>query len=285
MHSSSNLVHHLPFLRRYARALVGNQKVADAAVLSTFASLQASPSISTVAEELSSRETLFRRFSEFWNGPAGSHLDSLASNASPQTSVEKRIAALPHLARQAFLLVALEDFNDEQLTRILDIPSDKLQAVKEIARDAVAEQVATDVLIIEDEMFIADDLEAIANSLGHDVIAIERTRDGAVRAAEKKSPGLVLADIQLADGSSGIDAANEILTKFRVPVIFITAYPERLLTGLRPEPTFVLTKPFKSETVRAIISQALFFEMKAHSGTNDSAANGDVETMPQQIVA
>ncbi|MBU2381500.1 MAG: response regulator, partial [Alphaproteobacteria bacterium] len=72
-------------------------------------------------------------------------------------------------------------------------------------------------------------------------------------------PGLVLADIQLADGSSGIDAVKDILKRFDVPVIFITAFPERLLTGERPEPTFLITKPFQPETVKAAISQALFF--------------------------
>ena len=46
---------------------------------------------------------------------------------------------------------------------------------------------------------------------------------------------------------------------FDVPVIFITAFPERLLTGERPEPTFLITKPFQPETVKAAIGQALFF--------------------------
>ena len=44
-----------------------------------------------------------------------------------------------------------------------------------------------------------------------------------------------------------------------MPVIFITAFPERLLTGERPEPTFLITKPFQPETVKAAIGQALFF--------------------------
>jgi CheY-like chemotaxis protein len=69
----------------------------------------------------------------------------------------------------------------------------------------------------------------------------------------------VLADIQLADGSSGIDAVKDILARLDVPVIFITAFPERLLTGERPEPTFLITKPFQRSTVKAAISQALFF--------------------------
>jgi hypothetical protein len=73
----------------------------------------------------------------------------------------------------------------------------------------------------------------------------------------------VLADIQLADGSSGIEAVNDILGISGVPIVFITAYPERLLTGERPEPTFLITKPFAPENVKAITSQALFFDLKA----------------------
>lgn len=70
---------------------------------------------------------------------------------------------------------------------------------------------------------------------------------------------MVLADIQLADGSSGIDAVNDILAASAIPVIFITAFPEHLLTGERPEPTFLVTKPFDENMVKALISQALFF--------------------------
>ena len=43
-------------------------------------------------------------------------------------------------------------------------------------------------------------------------------------------------------------------------MIFITAFPERLLTGERPEPTFLITKPFQRSTVKAAIAQALFFD-------------------------
>jgi hypothetical protein len=51
-----------------------------------------------------------------------------------------------------------------------------------------------------------------------------------------------------------------------VPVIFITAFPERFLTGQRPEPAFLITKPFRAETVKAVISQALFFEQRSLPG-------------------
>jgi CheY-like chemotaxis protein len=105
----------------------------------------------------------------------------------------------------------------------------------------------------------ATNLFTLVRELGHDVLDIAATRTEAVDAVARRTPGLVLADIQLADGSSGIDAVKDILAKFDVPVIFITAFPERLLTGERPEPTFLITKPFQPETVKAAIGQALFF--------------------------
>jgi CheY-like chemotaxis protein len=99
----------------------------------------------------------------------------------------------------------------------------------------------------------------MVESLGHRVTGIARTHTEAVALYNKTKPSMVLADIQLADGSSGIDAVNDILKTSNVPVIFITAFPERLLTGERPEPTFLVTKPFNPDMVKALISQALFF--------------------------
>ena len=127
----------------------------------------------------------------------------------------------------------------------------------------MAAQIATDVLIIEDEALIALDLEALLENLGHRVVGVARTRSEAVAIARNKRPGLILADIQLADGSSGLDAVNDLLNTFEVPVIFITAYPERFLTGERPEPAFLVSKPYQPATVSALVSQALFFERNA----------------------
>ena len=132
--------------------------------------------------------------------------------------------------------------------------------VDEAGRELAADM-ATEILIIEDEPLIAMDLEALVEGLGHNVIGVARTRTEAIKiAGEGKRPGLILADIQLADGSSGLDAVRDILAMFEVPVIFITSFPERLLTGKRPEPTFLITKPFQRSTVKAAISQALFFD-------------------------
>ncbi len=171
-------------------------------------------------------------------------------------------------SRQAFLLTALEGFSPTEAAQILDAAYPEVERLIAEAQADIDAELATDVLIIEDEPIIALDIEALVRELGHNVVDIAATRTEALAAIEGKSPGLVLADIQLADGSSGIDAVKDILAQMNVPVIFITAFPERLLTGERPEPTFLITKPFQPETVKAAIGQALFF----HPGRSRKAA-------------
>jgi hypothetical protein len=56
-----------------------------------------------------------------------------------------------------------------------------------------------------------------------------------------------------------------------VPVVVITDYPERFLTGTPPEPAFLITKPFSDDTLKAIVSQALFFDRKAHRRVESEA--------------
>jgi CheY-like chemotaxis protein len=159
--------------------------------------------------------------------------------------------------------MAVEGFNKSELGIILDKNPGEIMALLEDASKSIVNQVATDVMIIEDEPIIAMDLEALLVSLGHRVTGVARTEKEALHLASSKRPGLVLADIQLADGSSGLDAVNRILVDVNVPVVFITAFPERLLTGEKPEPAFLITKPFMPDMVKAVVSQALFFDDKA----------------------
>ena len=107
---------------------------------------------------------------------------------------------------------------------------------------------------------------------GDPVIGVARTHSDAVALAKNKKPGLILADIQLADGSSGLDAVNELLRTFEVPVVFITAYPERFLTGERPEPAFLISKPFQPAMVSAVASQALFFQRNSRNRAPKAAS-------------
>ena len=186
--------------------------------------------------------------------------------------VERRLAHINRLPRQAFLLVSLEGFSEDEAAEVLgtDVPGLR-ELVKEAGHELAAE-IATDVLIIEDEALIAMDLEHLVEELGHRVIGVARTHSKAVSIAKAHPPGLILADIHLADNSSGLDAVNELLRTFEVPVIFITAYPERFLTGERPEPAFLIAKPFQPSAVSAVISQALFFERNARRSARRASA-------------
>jgi CheY-like chemotaxis protein len=120
------------------------------------------------------------------------------------------------------------------------------------------------ILIIEDEPLTAANLQLLVESLGHRVTGIARTHREATDLVHQEQPELILSDIKLEDGSSGVEAVNEILGELDLPVIFITGHPELLLTGERPEPAFLIPKPFDPKTVKAIISQALFFDVRTH---------------------
>lgn len=249
------IAEHLPYLRRYARALCGTQKSGDAYVRACLEAIVADTSV--LESKLSPRAGLYRLFHTLWNS---AHIDVPATVLKRDADgVERRLSELTPARRQALLLTAMEGFNISDTAHILAVDEEEVQQMVSQAVREISNQPSTKVLIIEDEPIISLDLQSIVREMGHTVAAIATTRDEAVRAARKTEPGLVLADIKLADGSSGIDAVRQILSEVEVPIVFITAYPERLLTGERPEPTFLVTKPFVPETVRVAVSQALLF--------------------------
>ena len=248
----------LPYLRRYARALSGSQSTGDAFVRATLEAVLADPDLKESLDE-GGRVPLYRAFNKLWSSAylqVDSDEEALGDH---ENAAQERLAAITPLNRQALLLTTLEDFSNADAAKIMDLEESE---VENLVGEAVAEidrESATNVLIIEDEPLISMQLEDLVRSLGHDICGTAATRTQAQEVIARETPGLVLADIQLADGSSGLDAVDDILEAGSVPVIFITAYPERLLTGDRPEPTYLVTKPFQESTVRAAISQALFF--------------------------
>lgn len=258
MPDSQLVAQYLPYLRRYARALTGSQTAGDAYVAAALEALAVDRTV--LDEESGPRVALYRLFTTIWNSVP---VNSESSSDGPAVPGEERVASITPLPRQAFLLVALEGFSEADAARILDIDVPALGRLIEESGRELAAQIATDVLIIEDEPYIALELEALVENLGHRVIGVASTHAEAVALIKKKKPGLILSDIQLADNSSGLDAVNEVLRSVEAPVIFITAYPERFLTGDRPEPAFLIAKPFEPTTVSAVASQALFFDRAA----------------------
>ena len=263
---AKTILPHLPYLRRFARSLAGRQESGDAYVASVLELLVEDPT--TFPSDMPARSALYLLFLKSWNSVAVNGVSERSGPAQPSAPIDRRLAAITPLPRQAFLLVAMEGFTPAEAARVLDVTPQTFEKFLDTAAREISEQVSTRILIIEDEPLIALDLEGVVKSIGHDITAVARTKSEAVAAFKATKPGLILADVQLADGSSGLDAVQEILGEADVPVIFITAYPEQVLTGLRPEPTFLIPKPFQHETVKAVISQALFFDMKAKRKTN-----------------
>lgn len=244
----------LPYLRRYARALTGSQKRGDNYTIATLDVISRDRSV--VEDAASIKEGLFRCFHSIWI-TSGRQLDVEEDGLAKKA--QDHLARLTANSREVLLLNTIEEFTREEIGRIIDADDSEVSELLDIAIAEIADSAAGSVMIIEDEPIIAADLEDIVSGLGHTVVGIARTRDEAVSLGRSAKPDLILADIQLADNSSGIDAVNDLLSDMTVPVVFITAFPERLLTGDKPEPAFLISKPFKIGQVRSAVSQALFF--------------------------
>ncbi|WP_277882901.1 response regulator [Pontivivens ytuae] len=267
----------LPELRRFARALCGSQAAGDAYAAATLEAILADPDEFGATPD--PKRTLFEIFGSIWRS-SGRSIDGIGEEGSAREAVmqerlsaltpqareavmQERLSALTPQAREAVLLRLLEDFSFGDIARIMKISTVEAEELVDIGMTELESEQRSRVLIIEDEPLIALDLSNIVEGLGHDVISIARTRNEAVEAVKDLRPDLILADVRLADGSSGIDAVDDILGAAQddIPVIFITAYPQRLLTGERREPAFVITKPFDERKLRVLIDQALFFRM------------------------
>jgi CheY-like chemotaxis protein/DNA-directed RNA polymerase specialized sigma24 family protein len=258
---SENIAAQIPYLRRFSRALTGSAEGGDAYVLATLETIVAEPARLSVDRD--PRVALFRMFLDVWTAaPINAHTDH-SGYAETEAGARRNLDAISLQPRIAFLLHALEGFDVEDVARTLSVDAREAASLIDAANNEISDQIATDVLIIEDEPWIALDLRGIVEELGHRVVGVARTHQEAVESIKDAKPGLILADIQLADGSSGLEAVNEILGSLSTPVIFVTAYPERFLTGEPPEPAFLVAKPFSVGTLKAVISQALFFDTRS----------------------
>ena len=93
------------------------------------------------------------------------------------------------MPRQAFLLVALEGLSEDDAAKVLDVDVPTLRQLVEDSGRELAAEIATDVLIIEDEAFIALDLEGLVEGLGHRVLGVARTHKEAVALANAQAAG------------------------------------------------------------------------------------------------
>lgn len=232
----SELIRALPYARRYARALTGNQPRGDLLVAESLRDLSTRSTSS-----LSARLNLYRAISQRATGMSD--------------EAQNHVLSMPQ--RELLLLTSLEGLSTTQAATILDLaPQDATEQLIK-AREIIRSVSRTSILIIEDEPIIAMDIEDLVLRCGHDVAGIAHTQAEAIALAKETRPGLILADINLGEGGNGMEAVAEIMKTMSVPVIFVTAYPECLLTGNTLEPSFVITKPFEPLTLAIATYQAI----------------------------
>lgn len=252
-----SIVRHVPYLRRYARALTATQELGDYYVRLCLQAIAADPG--RLEEDQPIRRQLYKQFQDtIVNVVNGPPYDRRHASGEGPPSLESLVCCLPTVERQVLLLAMVEKFAQEDVAVIMGLPPVAIAELLARARRDLLEQCATTVLVIEDEPVIAFDIAGILIEMGHRVVGTAATRADAVDKARKVMPGLLLADIRLDDGSSGVQAVNEIMALSEVPVVFVTAFPERLLTGQRREPIYLVTKPFEPEVLKVTVAQALF---------------------------
>ena len=232
------LIRALPYARRYARALTGSQPRGDLLVAESLREVMGAGD-RTVEPRLGLFASTTRRF-----------------NAENAAAGEGIAPGLSHQQRQLLLLTSLEELQVGPAAAIVGLDEDDARGQLAHARERLRASAAADVLIIEDEPIIAMDIEELVQSCGHRVVGVAATETDAIRIAEATRPGLILADINLGAGGDGAHAISRIVRLHPVPVIFVTAYPERLLTGEALEPAFVITKPFEPLTLAIATYQA-----------------------------
>lgn len=256
------LAEHLPFLRRYARALTGSQDRGDNTATQVVEAVVKDPTI--LSTDLEPRVALFRVLHTLWKS-VDPTVVGLPAAQGREGAVQRHLARLTTDTREALLLHTIEGFSEREIGQIMRLDKLDVRALIEIAHAEMANSIAGKVMIIEDEAIIAIELEGLVTEMGHSVTGVARTYQSAMALAEDQRPDLILADIQLADQSSGIDVVNDVTDRMGdILVIFITAFPERLLTGNRPEPAFLISKPYDADQVRSAVSQAMFYSTTEH---------------------
>lgn len=255
--NTENVLRHVPHLRRHARLLSGSKDVGDEYVRIALELIVAERERMEGDDE---RILLFRAFHAVWSALNESGQRSSADAVTIEDRLDQGLAALAPIERRVLLLAVVEQMSLEQVALVLDLDVDIVRRHLAEARASLRNEVELPVLIIEDEPMIAIELSQIVREMGLSVSGTAARQDDAVIAAEaagQEKLGLVLADIQLQDKGNGIGAAQLILERFKVPIVFVTGFPERLLTGSGLEPAFVVAKPFEPEGLKVTIAHAL----------------------------
>ncbi|WP_298361187.1 response regulator [uncultured Litoreibacter sp.] len=236
----------MPYLRRYGRALTGCQTTGD-----TLAA-KARRSARTMPLPLSARAVRILMFTELHNA-----WSELRAHSLSQREARRRMGRLTRNSRETLLLRAIEEFSFAEIAKILNLDEAQAEQLFEVALAEAPYKSGTRVLIVEDDPMVAMDMSACLSDMGCQVVGVARTAAEAVELAGNSPPELIIASLLLADKSSGLEAARRITAQNpRTDAVFVTPYPERLLTGTTQEPVFIITTPYLQDQVRSAVTQS-----------------------------
>lgn len=219
-------------LRQHAQALTGNRKLGDDLVdlasADLFANMASPPAQPDLAVQL------FRLFHD-----------------------RLRADGMTDLDRAAHLLHEIEKFALPEIVTILHITHQAAEQAFKSARTRFQRTEPAKVLLVEDEAILSMEMTILISDLGHRVTGVAMTQEQAIEMTRKDPADLIVLDINLADGSSGLDAYRKIVdVTDEVPVIVSTGFPDRLLAEEADCPIFLLVKPSTDAQFQAAISLA-----------------------------
>lgn len=245
-----NHTSHTATVRQFARAIFADRLIGDELTRLALAKVNIDPNSST-----DSLTDLLHAFLHTWRmASSGKRTEeSLFSD-------EALFAALPEPPgddRLMLLLVDVLSFTPETAAKIIAMNDRDPHKALELGRQLISLPRNAQAMIIEDEPLIAADLREILTSMGIEVCGEANTADKAVAMSRRQKPNIILADYNLIGMKTGADAVMEIQDKHDCPIVFITGYPEQVLTGEDVEPDFVISKPYRIESVKAAVAHCL----------------------------
>lgn len=251
----SDIERHLPELRRYAFLVTGAKDAGDDLVEACLRMVLDRPER---AGEKNPRVGVFRLFHVANADLPVRQRPDPSLRWGLQERVFNHLLALPRQERAILTLRGSLGFSEEEIGQILELAPRTVRDVLIRTRARLAKAALAQILIIEDDFLIASEIASIVQQSGQEVCGPAATYDEAVRWADQCEPALVLADVQLRDGQfAGIEAAQDIRRQHGAPVIFITAYPDRLTRAPAFTPLTVLSKPLDYLALRRTINSSL----------------------------
>jgi len=246
--ASGTISEQLSALRRYAGFLTGSD--ADGDTLVTAMLRRVLEGEVTLDAQAGLRIALFRALHDVW-------VPSAATDEEGRRGHGTFPPRMSPLERAALSLVRLEGFFAREAAYVLRMDVGEVERRLDRAERKLENALPRRILIVEDDLVLGMNLQELVASLGHRPIGPIATGGEAVRIAMREKPALILSDIKLRDGISGIEAVREIRHAMDIPVIYVTGFPHRLHDRRLEPASYVVPKPYSDSLMKSFITSTL----------------------------